>query len=66
MNKLVWLMPLVLSSCASLDEDNRYGFLPGPGMHEDAQDFPTKYNQMDSSDGSQDPNAKLKIWGATY
>jgi len=42
-------------------------FLPGPGMQEDAQDFPnTKYNLMDSTDGKQDPNANLKIWKTTY
>lgn len=67
MNRLVVLIPLIFSSCANVKEDNRYGFFPGPGMSEDAQDFPnTKYNMMDSTDGSQDPSANIKVWGATY
>lgn len=66
MNKLIWLLPLALCSCASVSENNHSGFFPRPGMHEDAQDFPTKYNQMDSCDGGQDPNAKVKIWRTTY
>jgi hypothetical protein len=68
MKVLLWFaVAITFSSCASLHEDNRYGFLPGPGMSEDAQDFPdTRHNMMDSSDGSQDPNARLKVWGAVY
>lgn len=67
MNKLIVLVPFVLASCTTVNENNRYGFLPGPGMSEDAQDYPNiKYNLMDSSDGKQDPNAQVKIWGATY
>jgi hypothetical protein len=67
MKRLVILLPFVFGSCASINEDNRYGFFPGPGMSEDAQDRPyTKYNLMDSPDGRQDLNGDLKVWGATY
>lgn len=67
MNMLVLLVPLMLSSCASVNNSNRHGFFPNPGMHEDAQDRTnTKYNLMDSTDGKQDPNAQIRMWGATY
>jgi len=60
-------MPLVLCSCTTVKETNNYGFFPKPGMDEDSQDRNnTKYNIMDSSDGSRDPNANIKVWGATY
>jgi hypothetical protein len=36
------------------------------GMSEDAQDYPTKYNMMDSPDGRKNPNAQINIFGATY
>jgi len=67
--KLILLgVPLVISSCANVKIDNdRYGFLPGPGMDSDSQDRNnTKYNLMDSSDGKQDPSANVKVWGVTY
>jgi hypothetical protein len=36
-------------------------------MSEDSQDRTnTKYNLMDSPDGRKDPNANIKVWGATY
>ena len=35
-------------------------------MSEDAQDYPTKYNTMDSPDGSKNPNAQINFFGATY
>ena len=35
-------------------------------MSEDAQDYPTKYNMMDSQDGRRNPNAQVNIFGATY
>jgi hypothetical protein len=35
-------------------------------MSEDAQDYPTKYNTMDSLDGRRNPNAQVNIFGATY
>jgi len=36
-------------------------------MAEDSIDWGyNKYNMMDSPDGSDDPNAKIKIWGAKY
>jgi len=36
------------------------------GMAEDAQDYPTKYNMMDSPDGRQNPNGQIRIFGVTY
>lgn len=64
---ILMLMSLVLCSCTTVNETNNYGFLPKPGMNEDAQDRNnTKYNLMDSADGSQDPNAYIKVWGAKY
>jgi len=67
MKRLVWLIPLVLTSCATINSNNNYGFNPGPGMSEDAQDrYNTKYNLMDSPDGMKDPNAKVKAWSTTY
>lgn len=30
-------------------------------MSEDAQDYPTKYNMMDSPDGSKNPNAQINF-----
>jgi len=36
------------------------------GMREDSQDYNTKYNMMDSQDGSKNPNAQVRIFGATY
>lgn len=64
---LILLIPFIICSCASVNTNDRYGFFPS-GMSEDAQDRPynTKYNLMDSTDGKQDPNANLKVWGATY
>jgi hypothetical protein len=41
------------------------GWLPS-GMAEDAQDYPTKYNIMDSPDGSKNPNAQVNIFSVTY
>jgi len=35
-------------------------------MCEDAQDYPTKYNMMDSPDGSGNPNAQVNILKLKY
>jgi hypothetical protein len=35
-------------------------------MSEDAQDYNTKYNMMDSPDGRKNPNTQINIFGATY
>ena len=65
MKYIVLLLPLLLCNCASVHQEQ--GWFPAPGMHEDGQDRTnTKYNQMDSSDGSHDPTAKVKVWGAVY
>lgn len=65
---LIFSAPFIICSCTSINTNDRYGFFPGGGMSEDAQDRPynTKYNLMDSTDGKQDPNANVKVWGATY
>lgn len=64
---VVILILFFICSCASVNEHNNYGFNPGPGMCEDAQDFSdTKYNFLDSPDGMQDPNAKIKVWKAEF
>jgi len=68
MRLMLLAITLALSSCANVQVDNnRYGFMPHPGMDSDSQDRNnTKYNLMDSSDGSKDPTAPIKVWGATY
>ncbi|NBP57587.1 hypothetical protein EBU71_13830 [bacterium] len=35
-------------------------------MSEDAQDYPTKYNMMDSPDGSGNPNAQINLLKFKY
>lgn len=65
MRLILTCLPLVLGSCTSIKvENDRYGFFPKPGMSEDAQDryYNSKYNLMDSSDGSGDPNAQLEVF----
>lgn len=60
-------LPFIFCSCANINEGNNYGFSPGPGMSEDAQDKSnTKYNLMDSSDGQNDPNALINIWKTEF
>ncbi len=60
------IISILFSSCASIDND-RYGFFPTPKEQEDSVTWEyNKYNLMDSPDGRQDPNAKVKIWGAIY
>jgi len=49
-----------LSSCATVD-NNTQTRLPDNRKH----DY-NKYNLLDSPDGSEDPTAKMRIWGATY
>lgn len=56
-------LPFIVCSCSNVS--------PGPytknNMAEDSIDWGyNKYNMMDSPDGSDDPNAKIKIWGAKY
>jgi hypothetical protein len=61
------IVPILLSGCASVKQEGNYGFFPPPGMQEDAQDrYNSKYNLLDSSDGSEDPNANIKVWKAEY
>lgn len=68
MKILYAIVPLALSSCASVNNNFTYNKSIGPGMSGDAQDryYNTKYNMMDSSDGSQDPTANIKLWGVKY
>jgi hypothetical protein len=66
MNILLLVFAMVaLQGCASVNEGNNYGFDARPGMQEDSITN-TKYNLMDSPDGSRDPNANVRVWGATY
>jgi len=66
MNPCLLLFAVIaLQGCASVNENNNYGFGARPGMQEDSITN-TKYNLMDSQDGSKDPNARIKIWRATY
>jgi len=59
---LAWiLMTFFFVGCANVS----YKTIPD-GMSEDAQDYPTKYNMMDSQDGRRNPNAQVNIFGATY
>jgi hypothetical protein len=52
--------------CASVDKvGEKEGWMPS-GMSEDAQDYPTKYNMMDSPDGSKNPNAQVNIFRLHY
>jgi hypothetical protein len=54
-------MAYLFVGCANVS----YKTIPD-GMSEDAQDYPTKYNMMDSPDGRRNPNAQVNIFGATY
>jgi len=59
---LAWiLMTFFFVGCANTS----YKTIPN-AMSEDAQDYPTKYNMMDSQDGRRNPNAQVNIFGATY
>jgi len=59
---LAWiLMTFFFVGCANTS----YRTIPN-AMCEDAQDYPTKYNMMDSPDGCRNPNAQVNIFGATY
>jgi len=59
---LAWiLMTFFFVGCANTS----YRTIPN-AMCEDAQDYPTKYNMMDSPDGRRNPNAQINIFGATY
>ena len=59
---LFWMaMAYLFVGCANVS----YKTIPD-GMSEDAQDYPTKYNMVDSPDGRRNPNAQVNIFGATY
>ena len=59
------LLCFCMMGCANTQTSYREGFMPS-GMAEDAQDYPTKYNMMDSPDGSRNPNIQDNIFGVTY
>jgi hypothetical protein len=64
---LAWiLMTFFFVGCASVSQVGKNERWFANGMSEDAQDYPTKYNTMDSPDGSRNPNAQVNIFGATY
>lgn len=59
-------LAFILMGCASVDKvGEKEGWFPN-GMSEDAQDYPTKYNMMDSQDGSRNPNAQVNVFGVQY
>jgi len=59
---LFWMaMAYLFIGCANTS----YHTIPS-GMREDSQDYNTKYNMMDSPDGRRNPNAQVRIFGATY
>lgn len=64
---LAWILfTFFFIGCASVGKvGQKEGWIPN-GMSEDAQDYPTKYNMMDSPDGRRNPNAQVNIFGATY
>jgi hypothetical protein len=64
-NKLLLLINFCLVGCANTNHIGQKDYVQS-GMNEDAQDYPTKYNMMDSQDGSKNPNAQVRIFGATY
>lgn len=61
---IIILLSSILSSCSTTD-GVKYSFLP-TNQEDNINWEYNKYNLMDSSDGSKDPNAKIKIWRATY
>jgi len=52
---------IIMIGCANVS----YKTIPD-GMSEDAQDYPTKYNMMDSPDCRRNHNAQVNIFGVTY
>jgi len=52
---------IIMIGCAN----SSYHTIPD-AMCEDSQNYSTKYNMMDSQDGSKNPNAQVNIFGATY
>ena len=67
---LFWLTNILFTfffiGCASVDKvGEKEGWMPS-GMSEDAQDYPTKYNMMNSPDGSKNPNAQVNIFRLHY
>jgi len=64
---LFWIIVAHLFiGCASMSKvGQEEGWFPNT-MCEDAQDYPTKYNTMDSPDGSKNPNIQVKIFSFTY
>ena len=62
MKAAIILISFLFCSCASYKQSDE-GFFPAPGMDSDSQDrYNTKYNLLDSSDGSEDPNAQINIF----
>lgn len=55
------ILALFVVGCAG----TTYQTIPN-AMCEDAQDYPTKYNMMDSQDGSKNPNAQINFLQLKY
>ena len=64
---LAWVfLAFLLMGCSTTSQVGKdQGWLPS-GMAEDAQDYPTKYNMMDSPDGSNNPNVQANIFNIKY
>jgi hypothetical protein len=64
---LAWVfLAFILMGCSTTSQVRKeQGWFPS-GMAEDAQDYPTKYNMMDSPDGSRNPNIQDNIFGVVY
>jgi hypothetical protein len=61
---LLGIICMSLASCATVDSNRREELPRGNKQNSNYQY--NKYNLLDSPDGSKDPTAKIKIWGATY
>jgi hypothetical protein len=64
---LAWVfLAFLLMGCSTTSQVSKdQGWLPS-GMAEDAQDYTTKYNMMDSPDGSNNPNVQANIFNIKY
>jgi hypothetical protein len=64
---LAWVfLAFLMMGCSTTSQVSKdQGWLPS-GMAEDAQDYPTKYNMMDSPDGSNNPNVQANIFNIKY
>jgi hypothetical protein len=64
---LAWVfLAFILMGCSTISQVGKdQGWFPS-GIEEDSQDYSTKYNMMDSPDGSRNPNIEFKIFSYKY